>query len=114
VVVVVVPGVPGAGADPGAASTGVVAGAGVAAEAAGDGVDCSIGASLENMSVSTCQVPSRLTQVTTDLPLSVADEPPDALPAGALARLGNVRFKLSAPPLSVRYSPDGKHLVVCH
>ncbi|VTR96683.1 (myosin heavy-chain) kinase : Uncultured bacterium genome assembly Metasoil_fosmids_resub OS=uncultured bacterium PE=4 SV=1: Sigma70_r2: Sigma70_r4_2: WD40: WD40: WD40: WD40: WD40: WD40: WD40: WD40 [Gemmata massiliana] len=43
---------------------------------------------------------------------ALRDEPPDALPAGALARLGNVRFKLSAPPLSVRYSPDGKHLAV--
>ena len=76
VVVVVVPGVPGVSAVPAAGSTGVVSGAGVAA---GDGVDCNIGASLENISVSTSQEPSRFTHVTTDLPFSLVDEAPEEL-----------------------------------
>ena len=81
VVVVVVPGVPGVSGASAAGATGVVvlaAGSGVVA-AGTDGVDGSIGASLENMSVKTSHVPSRFTQVTTDLPWSVTEEPADEL-----------------------------------
>jgi RNA polymerase sigma factor (sigma-70 family) len=37
-------------------------------------------------------------------------DPQEALPAGALVRLGDIRFKLATEPVSIRYSPDGTRL----
>ena len=39
-------------------------------------------------------------------------DPPETLPAGAVARLGTIRFKVPEIPRSARYSPDGKKLAV--
>ena len=61
-------------------ATGVVVdGSGAGIVAGTVGVGGKIGASLENISVITSQAPSRLTHVTTDLPLSLTEEPAASL-----------------------------------